>query len=409
MRTIILLLFCHIPIFILGQVSTSEKASFKRYVDELDEFISLPMTALYLLRDTGYDQPFGLPLPSELTTKPETKLLIIEMNPHHVLDDERYKYASGAFQLMVQFPKGNEEVNFRNFPANRFSLVNNYSRPHKGKASDKVTGSLRMIPFSEDSILIDGVINIVKGKRAETEQEIVFKNFKMRIKSLEEYRTEEKEKKRLVAERERQRSLIFEATYKAKTKFYQSVFSKEQFPNNRLIANYKGQDHFVLTLSNSYILNQDWLSNQSAVGQRELMEDDIFLLDSKANYLLNVYHLDEEGQEIRILIGLNKLAEGDRILIHKKSKPAAKYNTLWRDPLKPIIYEEESKYSEGEVLISSVEENVVSGVIHLRFKIPNRKRFEIHGEFELPIIGTEKLEELSNQIKAHKRLQEVEK
>ncbi|MEM1220917.1 MAG: hypothetical protein AAGH79_18495, partial [Bacteroidota bacterium] len=133
------------------------------------------------------------------------------------------------------------------------------------------------------------------------------------------------------------------------------------------------------------------------------------LSDSKANYLLNVYHLDEEGQEIRILIGLNKLAEGERISIHKKSKSEAKYSKLWGNLLKPIIYKEESKFSEGEILISSMDKNVVRGVINLRFQIPNRKRFEIQGEFELPIIGTEKLEILSNQIKADKLLQEAQK
>ena len=403
MKLIIIVISILISTNLIGQVFPSDKASFNRYIEDTDEFVSIPMTSLYLLEETGFKNKFGWILTDDLAKNNETRMLVIEMEATNVPSGDWDNYTSGSFQLIVEFPKGLNKIQFEELKEDKVHLINNYATRAEFDPSNKMVGTLEMISIDKGSLKLVGSITVTSEKNLITKHEIKFNEYVIREKSYEEFEMEENEKDRIQKEAEQKMFDLMLEISEVKTEFYNSIFSKEKFPNNRLKAKFKRKNQFNFSLNNSYIINHAQISNQSSNDLMELLGGNIFSQVEGDFYLFNLHHFYEGERHViddeinfSLLIGIKELLIREEIEINSNSINEAKL-AYWE--YGPAGYVVESKSYEGKMMITSIEKEVVKGEIEIKFKMSNRKKFEISGEFELPIVEKERFEELDQRIK----------
>ena len=95
-----------------------------------------------------------------------------------------------------------------------------------------------------------------------------------------------------------------------------------------------------------------------------------------------------------LLIALPNIQQKE-YLIDKKSDSKAKLAYWHYGPTGHII---ESKSATGTLIIKSIDNQVVRGIMNLDFKSTDKKNFSINGEFQLPIIDKAEFSKLGQQI-----------
>ncbi len=382
-----------------GQVFPSDSIKFIRYIDDTEEKVSIPLTRLYFLENTSFKSKFGWILQDDLKADSTKDFLLIDMNTNGVPPGEWSEYTPGSFLLAFQLDKGTKEILLDSIN-DKILLLNNYARKGVNNPINTTTGLLKFKTLTNGQVKIDGIIT-VKSTKPITKHEIIFKNATIPTTDYDSFAKIEIEKKEEQRRQERKMFDLTDRIAQTETNFYDSLFNYELYPSNKIKAQFKGKKSFEFKLDRSYIVEGTDISETPSENLIDLLGSNIYYPVLGESVVINLHHFFEGKKNIiddetnySLLIALPNIQQKE-YLIDKKSDSKAKLAYWHYGPTGHII---ESKSATGTLIIKSIDNQVVRGIMNLDFKSTDKKNFSINGEFQLPIIDKAEFSKLGQQI-----------
>lgn len=382
-----------------GQIFPSDSIKFIRYIDDSEKNVCIPMTRLYYLHNTAFKSKFGWILQNDLKTDSTKDFLLIDMNTNGVPSGEWSEYTPGSFLLAFEIEKDTKEILLDSING-KLLLLNNYARKGVNNPINTTTGLLQFETLTTGQVRINGKIT-VKSIKPTTKHEIIFNKAIVPTTSYENFAKIEIERKEEQKKQERKMFDLTDRIAQTKTKFYDSLFNYELYPNNKLNAIFNGKTDFEFKLDKSYIVEGANISEKPSENLMDLLGSNIYYPVLGESVVINLHHFFEGNKNViddetnySLLIALPDLQQKE-YLIDKNGVSKIKLAYWHYGPDGHII---ESKTVTGKIIITRIENQIVFGSIKLDFKSTDKKTFSINGEIQLPIIDKTEFAKLGQQI-----------
>ena len=418
-------------IFLLPTLLTAQiqdTAFLKRYLYNQDvEFYQLPLTSLCMVQKAYQPENNFYNLIADFKQKSKTNLLLIEMDPKGLPKNKSWdKGYYHGLQLTLEVPdNGKRDLNIILGKNGKKLKVNNQfatwddrtlveKTDKKGRqfwtevpgTQSHISGHLK-IEKAEEGYLISGEIEI-KSIKPLTLQKITFFKNKVGSMTLDEFQNAEKEKFRLEQEARDKDTEVFIRVLVEKRKFYDSIFSNDEYPQNHLIASSENNSK-----SFDFKLNKGFITPNSSISTKEndakdIFSNDLFPTEDGKNYLISLSHFNDrdttrmhDETTYSVLIELPSITTGTFDLPSENA--LAKLGYFHYGALARLI---QSNQYNGQVTITEATENLVRGTLNISFQNTDNSNFNLKGDFQLPIVTretfrlfNEKLEKLTKEEK----------
>lgn len=376
----------------------SDSIRFVRFIDNSKKNVSIPITTLFYLKNTGFKDNLRLVSKTSLKVDSLTDLLIIEMSPSAVPHGEWDKYTSGLFQISLEIKKGTKELLLDTINS-KIRLVNNYGTQGKKYPVSYITGKLKFNENATGQMTIDGQIDI-KTKKPTTLHQIVFNNAIVPTSDFYGYENYENEYWKKQRENEKNFiSTIMEASI-LENDFYDSLFNYKLYPYNNLKAK-MNEVLFDFTLDRSFIVSNANISKKPSSNFMNLLGNNIHSPVPGKSFLIVLHHYYEGDKNMiddevnySIIIILPNLFK-DNYKINQKSKAKVIFTYL---PSYGYGHMVQTNKRRENVVITGINNKIVSGTISLDFQISPENIFSINGNFQLPIIDIYDLLDFQNKM-----------
>lgn len=382
-----------------AQILPSDSIRFTRYIEDTEKSVNIPLTNLYYLNNTAFKTKFGWISETSLKTDSLKDFFLIEMNSTDVPPGEWSDFTSGSFLLGFEIVKGTTSISLDTMNKSML-LLNHYATKGVNKPTNTLTGTLDFTQTSDQKVKTNGIINIT-SVNPKTRHEIIFKNALLPTTDYLGYVANEKkwiEKKR--QEEEKMFGLMGKIS-DIETRFYDSLFSIEKYPKNKLIASFSSQKTFDFLLDRSYVVKDAEISDQPTDNLMDLLGSNIYYPVNGNMYVINLHHFFEGAKNIiddetnySLLIALPDL-DIKTYEFGKKSFNKVKLAYWHYGPSGHII---ESKNATGKLDIKKIEDGVVFGFLELQFKSTDKKTFVLSGDLQIPLVEKDFFIKLGDEI-----------
>lgn len=381
-----------VTLSLFGQ-DTKDNAYLLRKHKDKDSVWTVSNTGCYYMANIGMkENHFGWFQTKELQTK-QTDFFYFEAETF------------GSFQLVFEIQKGTKEINFDTVSKINHQLINHfygYARTdfaNKNNTVDILSGIVSFNKTDGENIIINGTINI-DTKNPVTHQEIVFKNYNLKIQSLTEILEKERLEKNEKEKQQKKQMGAYELVSTERGKFYDSVFNLKKYPNNSLKAKINKRNSFDFTLDNSYILINASLTDSAKQDLTELLSGNILatIQGNKKVFLFHSFY-DPIKNAIDDETNYSLSIEMDSIIVgrtYKENEFAAKLAFWHYGPGGSAIT---SRETTGTLTITASNDTRISGTLSLKFKNIDNTNFFLNGNFELPKMKISDISDLENSIK----------
>lgn len=381
-----------VTLSLFGQ-DTNDNAYLLRKHKDKDSIWTVSNTGCYYMTNTGIkENHFGWFQTKELQTK-QTDFFYFEAETF------------GSFQLVFEIQQGIKAINFDTASKINHQLINHfygYARTdfaNKNNTVDILSGIVSFNKKNGENIIIDGIINI-DTKNPVTHQEIVFKNYNLKIQSLTQILENERLEKIEKEKQQKKQMGAYEIVSNERSKFYDSIFNLKKYPNNSLKAKINKKTSFNFKLDNSYILINASLTDSAKQDLTELLGGNI-LATIQGNKKVFVFHsfYDPVKNAIDDETNYSLSIEMDSIIIGKTyqaSEFAAKLAFWHYGPHGSAIT---SKETTGTLTITASDDNQISGTLSQKFKNSDNTKFSLDGNFELPKMKLSDISDLESTIR----------
>ena len=358
-----------------------------------DSIWTVSNTGCYYMTNTGMQENhFGWFQTKELQTK-QTDFFYFEAETF------------GSFQLVFELQPGTKSISFDTASKINHQLINHfygYARTdfaNKNNTVDILSGIVSFSKIDSENVIIDGTINI-DTKNPVTHQEIVFKNYNLKIQGLTEILEKERKEKIEKEKQQKKQMGAYELVSTERGKFYDSIFNLIKYPNNSLKAKINKKTSFDFTLDNSYILINASLTDSAKQDLTELLGGNI-LATIQGDKKVFVFHsfYDPVKNAIDDETNYSLSIEMDSIIIgrtYRASEFAAKLAFWHYGPNGSTIT---SKETTGTLTITASNDDKISGTLTLKFKNIDNTNFSLDGNFELPKMKLSDISDLERNIK----------
>jgi hypothetical protein len=321
------------------------------------------------------------------------------MNTTGVPSGEWSEYTPGSFLLAFELDKDTKEILLDSINDKLF-LLNNYARKGLNNPINTTTGLMQFKTLTTGQVRINGKIT-VKSIKPTTKHEIVFNNATVPTTNYESFAKIETERKEEQKKQERKMFDLTDRIALTETKFYDSLFNYELYPNNKINASFNGKTDFDFKLDRSYIVEGTNISEKPSENLMDLLGSNIYYPVLGESVVINFHHFFEGNKNViddetnySLLIALPNLQQKE-YLIDKKGDSKAKLAYWHYGPAGHII---ESNSVTGKIIVTRIENQIVFGSINLDFKSTDKKTFSIKGVFQLPIVDKAEFAKLGQQI-----------
>lgn len=402
MRNRLILLAGLISFFQLSsaQLFPSDTLRFSRIVSEEKNSVDIPLSYVCYLENTGYRDKYGWLTDQSLQPEPGTDLILVAMNSTTLPEGEWSKYtAAGSFMFAAAIPSGARSFKLDTM-SNRLHIVNNYLSRGEFEPLTGASGLITVNSGPGNSRVLSGTVTI-KGEQPDALQKIVFSGAAIPASTLEGFVRAENERRNRENERQEAVFSVLEQIAGIEKAFYDSIFSYTLYPGNAMKASLQGEKLFSFTIDRSFVLQDADISPEASRNLMDLLSGYIFYPVYGKKSVLCFHHFFEGKPDViddetnySILVALPELAVGEYKL-DMKSPVVARLGYWHYGPGGYVI---ESQSYEGTLTLSSVADGVVKGSIYLSFWSTDEKRFNFHGDFELPLLTAEDMAPLMIRI-----------
>jgi hypothetical protein len=390
-------------IFFLGlikaQILPCDSVRFIRFIDSTENNVSIPITDLYYLNNIGFKNKSGWIFDSSLQVDSLHDLFLVEMYPSEVPYGPWTDFAQEPFQLAFEIDKGTQKITLDTINS-KIHLINDYATRGENSPTNTINGTLEFKKVQDKKVIINGTISIISANPA-TKHEIVFKNTLQFTTDYSWYCILEKNSQKQRDFKEKKENDIIKKISIAETKFFDSIFNYELYPNNNLKANIDEYLEFDFELDRSYVVEGADISEVPSSSLLDLLSSDIYY-PIHGNLTVINFHYFSDGENIMdnqtnysLLIALPELAVKD-YLINKNSTIKSKLAYWHYGPEGHII---ESKSALGNIRIIKIENQTIWGNLKIEFKTTDKKIFKLSGDFQLPLVDKEAFNKLAQEIK----------
>ncbi|MFZ5939908.1 MAG: hypothetical protein ACOYXB_04985 [Bacteroidota bacterium] len=390
MRNRLILLAGMLSFFQLSsaQLFPSDTLRYSRFVSGENRYHDLPLSYVSYLENTGYRDRYGWLSDESLQPEQGTDLILVAMNSNSLPEGEWSKItASGSFMFAAAIPSGTRSFMLDTM-RNRLHMVCNYLSRGEYEPLSEASGLLTMTQGPGGSRVLSGTVTI-KGEQSDSQQKIVFSKAAIPASSYEGFVRAEKERRNRENERQEAVLSVLEQIAGIEKAFYDSLFNSTLYPGNDMKASLQGGKLFSFTIDRSYVLRDADISPRASQNLMDLLSGYIFYPVYGKKTLLCFHHFFEGKPDViddetnySVLIALPELAVGEYTL--DMTSPVVAKLGYWH--YGPIGYVIESQSYEGTISLSSVTDKVVKGSVYLSFWSTDKKRFNFHGDFELPLL-----------------------
>jgi hypothetical protein len=381
-----------VTLSLFGQ-DTNDNAYLLRKHKDKDSIWTVSNTGCYYMTNTGMkENRFGWFQTKELQNK-QTDFFYFEAETF------------GSFQLVFKIQPGTKAINFDTASKINHQLINHfygYARTdfaNKSNTVDILSGIISFNKKDGENIIIDGTINI-DTKNPVTHQQIIFKNYNLKIQSFTEILEKERLEKIEKEKQQKKQMGAYELVSTERGKFYDSIFNLKKYPNNSLKVKINRKTSFDFALDNSYILINASLTDSAKHDLTELLGGNI-LATIQGNKKVFVFHsfYDPVKNAIDDETNYSLSIEMDSIIVgktYKENEFSAKLAFWHYGPGGSAIT---SKETTGTLTITSNTDTKISGTLNLKFKNIDNTKFFLKGNFELPKMKISDISDLENNIK----------
>ncbi len=378
-----------------GQFMPTDSIRFNRYIDDTNNFVSIPLSDFRYLDNTRLKSRFGWLSERSLEQSDSISTVLIEMNSF-VPDGEWRDYTPGSFQLAFELPNFTTEVNLDTVD---LKLINHYAtRGGTNDPTTEIVGNLSFTHLENQTVLIDGKIS-VNTKKPTTKQELLLSNALLRKVSIEQYVFEEEEKDRIEKQQEEEMFDRMMRVYSIQGQFYDSIFSVEHFPKNSIWIHGKKLRKHEFKLDASYIVAGTRISEEPTDNLMELLGSSIYYPTDGKDFVFNFHHFDEGDSNViddetnySFLFSLPNLEIRTYDIQNEQINANLSY---WHyGPMGHVI---DNKSASGTIQITDIS-NIVEGTIDLTFKMTDKRTMNLTGNFQLPLVDKSAFRKLAERM-----------
>lgn len=373
----------------------TDSIRFNRYIDDTNNFVSIPLSDFRYLENTRLKSRFGWLSERSLEQSDSISTVLIEMNSF-VPDGEWRDYTPGSFQLAFELPNFTTEINLDTVD---LKLINHYAtRGGSNEPTTEITGTLSFNHQENQTVVIDGKIS-VDTRKPTTKQELLLSNALLRKVSIEQYVFEEEEKDRIQKQQEEEMFDQMMRVYSIQSQFYDSIFSSERFPSNAIWIRGKKLKKHEFKLDASYIVAGTRISEEPSDNLMELLGSSIYYPIDGTDFVFNFHHFDEGDSNViddetnySLLFSLPEL----RIRTYDIQNEQINANlSYWHyGPFGHVI---DTKSVTGTIELTDVS-NSVKGTIDISFKMTDKRTMNLIGNFQLPLVDKSAFRELAERM-----------
>lgn len=176
-------------------------------------------------------------------------------------------------------------------------MLNNYARKGVNNPINTTTGLLRFEMLTTGQVRINGKIT-VKSIKPTTKHEIIFNKAIVPTTSYENFAKIEIERKEEQKKQERKMFDLTDRIAQAETKFYDSLFNYELYPNNKLNAIFNDKTDFEFKLDRSYIVEGANISEKPSENLMDLLGSNIYYPVLGESTVINLHHFFEGNKNV---------------------------------------------------------------------------------------------------------------
>ncbi len=375
----------------------SDSIRFNRYIEDSENYVSIPLSDFRYLENTRIKSRFGWLSKHSLEPSDNISTFLIEMNSF-VPDGEWRDYTPGSFQLAFELTNSTQEVSLDTID---LKLINQYAtRGGTNDPTTEVTGTLIFTHSENDKVLINGKIT-VDTKKPTTKQELLLNNALLQKVNYEQYVIEENEKDRIEKEKEQEMFDRMMKIYSFQDQFYDSIFSLDKFPRNSIWIQSKKLKKQEFILNASYVVAGTRISEEPSDNLMELLGSSIYYPIDGTDFVFNFHYFDEGDSNViddetnySFLFSLPELEIKEYDIDNEEIDTNLSY---WHyGPFGHVI---DTKSASGTIQLTDVNTSQVTGTFDLAFKMTDKRTVNLTGDFQLPIVDKLAFRELAERMK----------
>jgi len=346
----------------------------------------MPVTTLAYLEHTGYKDKYGWLSFSSIGPDSATDILLIEMSTAMLPDQDRAMYKGKSFLFALSIPSGMEQVSLKGMRRNIHAIAN-YKSEGEFTEPDPVTGTVEIKKMFAGTVNLTAEIKM--GSSENTQYTIDIEDVSIPLSSYKDFKELEKERIKAQARIEEAVLSYLQKISAVEKEFYDSVFNLTLYPDNKLKASLEGEKLFNFIPDKSYAVAAASIAPLASENLLDLLSGIIYHPASGKNTILILHSLfmgdtavDGDECNYSLAIELPSTAPGEYRLDRERPGNAKLGYWLYG----PDAYLVESQSYEGSIKITSSDKDKIQGYIYLSFWSAEKRRFNIHGDFELPVL-----------------------